>query len=79
MVELKLPRYGTSMEEATIVKWLKSTGDAVATGDSLCEIETEKVTTGYESPVAGRLAEIVAQEGDVTPVGGVLCRIDVDG
>ena len=74
---MKLPRYGASMEEATIVKWLKSAGEAVQTGDQLVEIETEKVTTAYESPYSGRLIEIVAQEGDVTPVGGVLCRIDV--
>lgn len=66
------------MEEATIVKWLKSAGDAVEPGDDLCEIETEKVTTAYQSPFSGRLIEIVAQEGDVTPVGGVLCRMDVN-
>jgi pyruvate/2-oxoglutarate dehydrogenase complex dihydrolipoamide acyltransferase (E2) component len=74
---LKLPRYGASMEEATIVKWLKSVGDAVQSGDPLCEIETEKVTTAYESPFSGSLIEIVAQEGDITPVGGVLCSMDV--
>jgi pyruvate/2-oxoglutarate dehydrogenase complex dihydrolipoamide acyltransferase (E2) component len=49
----------------------------VASGEPLCEIETEKVTTTYESPVSGRLIEIVAKEGDVTLVGGVLCRIEV--
>lgn len=58
------------------MKWLKSADDAVKAGDQLCEIETEKVTTIYESPVSGRLIEIIAQEGDVTPVGGVLRRID---
>ncbi len=76
-VELKLPRYGTSMEEGTIGRWLKAPGDVVTAGDPLCEIETEKVTTTYESPLSGRLIEIVAQEGDVTAVGGVLCRIEV--
>ena len=64
------------MEEATIVKWLKSPGDGVTSGDELCQIETEKVTTAYQSPVSGRLIEIVAQEGDVTAVGGILCRIE---
>jgi pyruvate/2-oxoglutarate dehydrogenase complex dihydrolipoamide acyltransferase (E2) component len=77
-VELKLPRYGTSMEEGTIGKWFKAPGDAVRSGDPLCEIETEKVTTTYEAPVSGLLTEIVAQEGDITPVGGVLCRIEVN-
>jgi pyruvate/2-oxoglutarate dehydrogenase complex dihydrolipoamide acyltransferase (E2) component len=76
-VELKLPRYGTNMEEGTIGRWLKAPGDNVTSGEPLCEIETEKVTTIYESPVSGRLIEIVAQEGDNAAVGGVLCRIDV--
>jgi 2-oxoisovalerate dehydrogenase E2 component (dihydrolipoyl transacylase) len=65
------------MEEGTIGRWLKAPGDAVTSGDALCEIETEKVTTTYESPLSGRLIEIVAHEGDVTLVGGVLCRIEV--
>jgi pyruvate/2-oxoglutarate dehydrogenase complex dihydrolipoamide acyltransferase (E2) component len=65
------------MEEGTIGRWLKAPGDSVATGDPLCEIETEKVTTTYESPFSGRLIEIVAKEGDVTFVGGVLCRLEV--
>jgi pyruvate/2-oxoglutarate dehydrogenase complex dihydrolipoamide acyltransferase (E2) component len=65
------------MEEGSIGRWLKVPGDSVASGEPLCEIETEKVTTTYESPVSGRLIEIVAKEGDVTLVGGVLCRIEV--
>jgi pyruvate/2-oxoglutarate dehydrogenase complex dihydrolipoamide acyltransferase (E2) component len=64
------------MEEGTILKWLKSPGDDVNSGDQLCEIETEKVTTFYESPLTGRLVEIVVQEGDVAAVGSVICRID---
>lgn len=70
--ELRLPRYGTSMEEASIGRWLKSVGDEVSVGEELCEIETEKVTTVYQSPFAGRLVEIVAKEGDIATVGGVL-------
>ena len=65
------------MEEGTIGRWLKAPGDVVTSGDPLCEIETEKVTTTYEAPLSGRLIEIVAHEGDVTAVGGVLCRIEV--
>ena len=76
--ELKLPRYGTSMEEASIGRWLKSVGDAVSAGEDLVEIETEKVTTVYQSPYTGRLIEIIAKEGGIATVGGVLCRIEVD-
>ncbi len=60
------------MEEASIGRWLKAVGDNVAVGDELCEIETEKVTTVYTSPFAGRLAEIVAKQGDIAEVGKVL-------
>ncbi len=66
------------MEEATVGRWLKSVGDAVHVNDELCEIETEKVTTVYQSPFDGRLFEIIAHEGDVVPVGSALCRLDVD-
>jgi len=64
------------MEEASIGRWLKSVGDEVTVGDELCEIETEKVTTVYQSPFAGRLIEIVTKQGDVAEVGGVLCRLE---
>jgi len=75
-IEVKLPRYGANMDEGTIAGWLKQPGDAVAVGEGLCEIETEKVTAVYESPVAGVLVEIKVPAGDVLEVGGVLCVID---
>ena len=64
------------MEEASIVGWLKQVGESFAGGEPLCELETEKVTTTYEAPMAGRLLEVMAAEGDVVQVGGVLCRIE---
>jgi pyruvate/2-oxoglutarate dehydrogenase complex dihydrolipoamide acyltransferase (E2) component len=73
---LKLPRYGTVMEEGTIVNWLKQPGDRFEAGDSLCELETEKVTAVYEAPVAGLMLEHMAAEGDSVPVGTPLCRIE---
>lgn len=78
-LEVKLPRFGTAMEEGTIVDWFKQIGDDVAKGDVLCQIETEKVAADFESPVAGRLVEIVAGPGSVAEVGSVLCRLEADG
>jgi pyruvate/2-oxoglutarate dehydrogenase complex dihydrolipoamide acyltransferase (E2) component len=75
-VEVKLPRYGTTMEEATIGNWLKAIGDWVEQGDPLCEIETEKVAAEFESPVSGTLVEIVAASGDNAEVGTVICRLE---
>jgi pyruvate/2-oxoglutarate dehydrogenase complex dihydrolipoamide acyltransferase (E2) component len=77
-IDIKLPRFGTTMEEATIGRWLKSVGEVVAKGDPLCEIETEKVAVDFESPVSGTLSEIVAQSGTNAEVGTVLCRLEAE-
>ncbi|MGI8593970.1 MAG: lipoyl domain-containing protein, partial [Solirubrobacteraceae bacterium] len=53
MAEITMPRLSDSMEEGTILKWLKSDGDEVARGEELVEIETDKATMTYESDSAG--------------------------
>jgi pyruvate dehydrogenase E2 component (dihydrolipoamide acetyltransferase) len=74
MSDVAMPRLSDSMEEGTILKWLKSDGDEVSKGDELVEIETDKANMTYEADEAGTL-EIVAQEGDTLPVGETICRI----
>ena len=69
-----MPRLSDSMEEGTILKWLKSAGDDVVRGEALVEIETDKATMTYESDATGRL-EIVAAEGDTLPIGAVIARL----
>jgi pyruvate dehydrogenase E2 component (dihydrolipoamide acetyltransferase) len=73
-----MPRLSDSMEEGTIIKWLKSEGDQVARGDELVEIETDKATMTYEADSDGVL-QIVAAEGDTLPVGEVIARLDGAG
>ena len=68
MADVAMPRLSDSMEEGTILKWLKSDGDDVAAGDELVEIETDKANMTYEAETAGTLA-IVAKEGETLPVG----------
>ena len=63
MSDVAMPRLSDSMEEGTILKWLKSDGDEVSKGEELVEIETDKANMTYEADEAGTL-EIVAQEGD---------------
>jgi pyruvate/2-oxoglutarate dehydrogenase complex dihydrolipoamide acyltransferase (E2) component len=75
-VSLKLPLFGMNMEEATIVKWHKRSGESFRKGEPLYEIETEKVTQEVEAPCDGTLTEIVAAEDTVVVVGGVVCHID---
>ena len=64
-VEVKLPRLGQGMESGTIVRWLKSEGDAVAKGEPLYELDTDKVTQEVEAEADGVLLGIVVAEGEV--------------
>src|SRR5436190_18294497 len=70
-----MPRLSDSMEEGTILRWLKSVGDEVKRGDELVEIETDKANMTYEASDEGTLTEIVAHEGDTLPIGEVIARI----
>ena len=72
-----MPRLSDSMEEGTIVRWLKRDGDEVARGEELVEIETDKATMAYESDTAGTL-QITAQEGATLPVGARIAVIGDD-
>jgi pyruvate dehydrogenase E2 component (dihydrolipoamide acetyltransferase) len=74
MAELVMPRLSDTMEEGTILRWLKADGEQVARGEELVEIETDKATMTYESDQAGVL-EIVAEEGSTLPVGAVIARV----
>jgi pyruvate/2-oxoglutarate dehydrogenase complex dihydrolipoamide acyltransferase (E2) component len=75
-VSLKLPLFGMNMEEATLVKWHKRPGEAFRKGDTLYEVETEKVTSEVEAPCDGTLLEAVAAEGQTVSVGEIVCQID---
>jgi pyruvate dehydrogenase E2 component (dihydrolipoamide acetyltransferase) len=78
MPDVTMPRLSDSMEEGTILKWLKADGDEVAKGEELVEIETDKATMTYEADGDGTLS-IVAQEGDTLPIGEVIARIGAGG
>ncbi len=70
-----MPRLSDSMEEGTILTWLKQVGDKVAIGDELVEIETDKANMAYEADVAGTLTEILAQEGDTLAIGAPIAVV----
>jgi pyruvate dehydrogenase E2 component (dihydrolipoamide acetyltransferase) len=75
MTDVVMPRLSDSMEEGTIVSWLKQVGDEVAVGDELVEIETDKANMAYEADVAGTLTAILAEEGQTFPIGSPIARI----
>jgi 2-oxoglutarate dehydrogenase E2 component (dihydrolipoamide succinyltransferase) len=75
MVEIRVPTLGESVTEATIGKWFKHPGDAVAVDEPLVELETDKVTIEVPAPAAGVLADIAAKDGETVAVGALLGQI----
>ena len=78
-VDIVMPRLSDSMEEGTVLRWLKAPGDAVERGEELVEIETDKANMVYEADAAGTLIELVAAEGDTLPIGEVIARVGEPG
>ncbi|RUX52788.1 2-oxoglutarate dehydrogenase complex dihydrolipoyllysine-residue succinyltransferase [Mesorhizobium sp. M4A.F.Ca.ET.050.02.1.1] len=77
--EIRVPTLGESVTEATIGKWFKKVGDAIAADEPLVELETDKVTVEVPSPGAGTLGEIIAKEGETVGVGALLGSISAGG
>ena len=75
MTEIRVPTLGESVTEATIGKWFKKPGDAVAADEPLVELETDKVTIEVPAPSAGTLSEILAKDGETVGVGALLGQI----
>ncbi|MEY3324235.1 MAG: 2-oxo acid dehydrogenase subunit E2 [Chitinophagaceae bacterium] len=75
IVELVMPKLGESIMEATILKWLKKPGDAVALDETVLEIATDKVDSEVPSTAAGIIDEILFNVNDIVPIGTVIARI----
>src|SRR6202020_1800335 len=76
MTEIRVPTLGESVTEATIGRWFKKAGDAVAVDEPLVELETDKVTIEVPAPSAGVLGDIVAKDGETVAVGALLGQIN---
>ena len=75
IIAVTVPKWGLTMEEGTLVSWLKDDGDAVEKGAPIAEVESSKIANDLEAPASGTLRRRVAAEGDVLPVGGLLAVI----
>ncbi len=75
-VEIRVPPLGESLVDAVVGQWLKSEGDAVSRGETILELETDKVNLDVTADEDGVLSTIAHQEGDVVTVGEVLGTID---
>src|SRR5436305_12299675 len=70
-----MPALGMAQETGKVLRWLKGDGDAVAKGEPLLEVETDKVTVEIEAPAGGTLAAVTAPEGAEVPVGTVIALV----
>jgi pyruvate dehydrogenase E2 component (dihydrolipoamide acetyltransferase) len=75
MAEIIMPKMGDAMSEGKVVRWYKKEGEAVKRGEPVLEIETDKVNLDLEAEADGTLGPLVAEEGQMVPVGGVLATI----
>lgn len=77
--EFKFPDIGEGLDEGVIMKWLVNEGDEIKEGDSVVEVETDKVTAEIPSPKTGKVLELKAKKGDTIHVGNVFIVIEVEG
>jgi 2-oxoglutarate dehydrogenase E2 component (dihydrolipoamide succinyltransferase) len=75
LVDLIMPKLGESIVEATILKWLKKTGDVVKEDETVLEIATDKVDSEVPAITGGVLEEVLFKENDVVPIGAIIARI----
>src|SRR5688572_32138321 len=76
MISIKVPPLGESIVEATISRWLKNEGDSVASGETLVELETDKITVEVPALKGGVLKRRLKNEGDVVKVDELLGELD---
>src|SRR3954462_9460282 len=78
-VEITMPQQSDTMTEGTVVKWRKSEGEKVKSGETIAEIETDKAVMEMEATSAGTLAAVLVPEGQKVPVGETLAVLAVGG
>lgn len=75
VIDVVMPKMGESLQEGTIIKWIKKVGDVIERDEMILEISTDKVDTEVPSPVAGTIVELLANEGDTVEVGVTIAKI----
>lgn len=79
MEEIFVPALGMAMEEATLVEWLRQPGDAIAAGDLIAVIDTDKSTVEIEAETAGTLGPHLFEAGSTVPVGTAIAHVLAEG
>ena len=78
-MQVILPKWGVSMQDAELIRWLKPVGATVVAGEPLAEFETDKVEVELEAPASGVLTRVFVSEEDTVDVGAVIAEIDESG
>lgn len=76
--DVKVPKWGFTMKEAEIVKWLKKEGDMVEKDEFFVEVTTEKIANTINSPAKGKLVKILVKEGESAPVAAKIAQIEAE-
>lgn len=79
VVDVVVPKWGLTMKEAEITKWLKKEGEHVEKDEPLVEVTTEKLSSSIKAPASGKLIKILVKEGESAPVGKVIAQIESEG
>ena len=74
-MDVVMPKWGMTMQEADIGEWLVAVGDEVTEGQPLVRVESDKVDAEIESPGSGTITEILVAEGEAAEVGSVIARL----
>lgn len=74
-MQVILPKWGVSMQDAVLIQWLKAVGSVVVKGEPLAEFETDKVEVELEAPASGILTQVFVSEEDTVDVGAVIAEI----
>ena len=77
-IDVVMPKMGESLQEGTILKWLKKEGETIERDEMILEISTDKVDTEVPAPAAGILYKIFAQENETIEVGKKIAEIETD-
>lgn len=76
MQEIVVPKWGVTMDEARLMSWLKGVGDYIAVDEPVAEMETDKAAADIESQVAGRIVELLVEEGASVEPGQPIARVE---
>ena len=76
MQEIVVPKWGVTMDEARLMSWLKEVGDYIAIDEPVAEMETDKAAADIESQVAGRIVELLVEEGASVEPGQPIARVE---